>query len=71
MEALFHFPARLSGRIVGGTKRLMSGTLLQRYRRCRQVRESLGDDFDKLRPQEITRLLGVAEDEFQMRLPGA
>ena len=52
-------------------KRLMTGTLLQRYRHVRQWRESLGDDFDKLTPQEITRLLGVAEDEFQMRLPGA
>jgi len=52
-------------------KRLMTGTLLQRYRRVRQWRESLGDDFDKLTPQEITRLLGVAEDEFGMKLSGA
>ena len=51
-------------------KRLKTDTLLQRYRRLRRLRQSLGDDFDRLRPQEISRLLGVAADEFQMRLPG-
>jgi hypothetical protein len=52
-------------------KRLTTETLLQRYRRLRRLRETLGDDFDRLRPREITRLLGVAKDEFKMKLPGA
>jgi len=52
-------------------KRLTTETLLQRYRRLRLLRQSLGDDFDRLRPQEISRLLGVVEDEFDMRLTGA
>lgn len=51
-------------------KRLTTDTLLQRYRHLRQLRLSLGDDFDRLRPQEITGILGVAEDEFRMRLSG-
>ncbi|MFQ5802328.1 MAG: hypothetical protein ACE5JQ_05450 [Candidatus Methylomirabilales bacterium] len=51
-------------------KRLTTETLLQRYRRLRQLRESLGEDFDRLKPEEITKLLGVAEDEFQMKLAG-
>ncbi len=51
-------------------KRLTTNTLLQCYRRLRRVRHSLGEDFDKLRPNEITRLLGVAEDEFRMELAG-
>lgn len=52
-------------------KRLTTDTLHQRYRRLRRFRQALGLDFDKLRPLEITKLLGVARDEFQMKLPGA
>jgi len=52
-------------------KRLTTDTLRQRYRRLRRFRQALGPDFDKLRPLEITKLLGVARDEFQMKLPGA
>ena len=51
-------------------KRLTTETLLRRYRRLRRIRRLLGDDFDGLRPQGITALLGVAKDEFQMILPG-
>lgn len=51
-------------------KRLTTATLLQRYRRLRRIRETLGNDFDRLRPEEITKLLGVAKDEFQMELAG-
>lgn len=51
-------------------RRLTTETLLQRYRRLRRLRQALGDDFDKLRPQEISELLGVAEDVFQMKLSG-
>lgn len=49
-------------------KRLTTQTLLRRYHRLRRLRQSLGDDFDRLRPDEISKLLGVAEDEFQMIL---
>jgi hypothetical protein len=52
-------------------KRLRTETLLQRYRRLRWLRKTLGDDFDRLRPEEISKLLGVAEDEFRMKLAGA
>ncbi|MCI0409076.1 MAG: hypothetical protein L0191_11045 [Acidobacteria bacterium] len=52
-------------------KRLKTETLLRRYRQLRRVRRSLGDDFDRLKAGEISKLLGVAEDEFQMRLAGA
>ncbi len=51
-------------------KRLTTETLLQRYRRLRRLRRTLGDDFDRLRPEEISKLLGVAEDEFRMKLAG-
>jgi hypothetical protein len=53
------------------TKRIRTETLLQRYRRLRQLRKTLGDDFDRLRPEEISKLLGVAEDEFRMKLAEA
>ncbi len=50
------------------TKRLTTQTLLLRYRRMRRLRRSLGDDFDRLRPDEISRIVGVAQDEFQLKL---
>lgn len=52
-------------------KRLTTETLLERYRRLRKIRQSLADDFDRLRAHEISALLGVAEDEFQMEIPGS
>lgn len=50
------------------SKRLTTNTLFQRYRRLRQIRRQLGEDFDRLTPQEIAKLLGVAGDEFKMIL---
>lgn len=50
------------------SKRIKTNTLLQRYRRLRRIRKQLGEDFERLTPQEITKLLGVAQDEFQMIL---
>ena len=35
-------------------------TLLHRYRRLWKFRRKLGQDFDKLRPQEISAVLGVS-----------
>lgn len=52
-------------------KRLTTKTLLQCYRRLRRFRQYLGDDFDKVTPQEIAGILDVAKEEFQMRLSGA
>ncbi len=49
-------------------KRLTTRTLLGRYRRLRRLRQSLGDDFDRLRPNEISLVLGIAQDEFQLNL---
>ena len=50
------------------SKRLMTNSLLQRYRRLRRIRKQLGEDFDRLTPQEITTMLGVARDEYRMIL---
>jgi hypothetical protein len=50
------------------SKRLKTNTLLQRYRRLRRIRKQLGEDFDRLTPQEITTMLGVARDEYGMIL---
>jgi hypothetical protein len=52
-------------------KRLTTLTLLHRYRRLRQIRRSLGDDFDRLGPDGIARFLGVVRDEYRMILPGS
>lgn len=49
-------------------KRFSIRTLLQRYRRLWQIRQDLGSDFDKLEPQEISALLGIARDEFHLSL---
>ncbi len=51
-------------------KRLTTHTLVQRYRRLRKLRRSLGDDFDRLKPEEIAMVLGVVRDEFQLTLEG-
>jgi hypothetical protein len=52
-------------------KRIKTLTLLQRYRRLRQIRKLLGDDFDRLGPDGIARFLGVVRDEYRMILPGS
>ena len=52
------------------TKRLTTQTLLRRYRRLKEIRERLGEDFDRRTPREIAALLPVARDEFKMILPG-
>jgi hypothetical protein len=51
-------------------KRVRTKTLLERYRRLQTIRAKLGQDFEKLRPQEIAKLLGVVQDEFKMNLSG-
>ncbi len=52
-------------------KRVTIPTLLRRYRVWRSFREYLGkEDFDKLKPQELTKLFGVAKDESKRILPG-
>jgi hypothetical protein len=52
-------------------KRLTTKTLIQRYKRLREIRQRLGKDFDRLPPQAIAKLLGVVSDEFKMLLPDA
>lgn len=49
-------------------KRLSVATLLRRYRHVRRIREELGEDWGKLKAEELPKLLGVLEDEFQMKL---
>lgn len=53
------------------SKRITLETLLRRYRRFRRIRRTLGENFDRLRPQEIKALVEVAQDEFQITLPGS
>ncbi|MGH9792586.1 MAG: hypothetical protein ACRD5W_15365 [Candidatus Acidiferrales bacterium] len=52
-----------------GRDQLSTHSLLQRYRRFRRLRESLGADFDRLKPQQVAALLPVAREEFGFRLP--
>jgi hypothetical protein len=52
-------------------KRLKTDTLLKRYRSLRKLRWSLGEDFDRIAPEGIAKVLGVARDEFGMFLPGS
>jgi hypothetical protein len=52
------------------TKRITIRTLFQRYRRLQTIHTQLGADFEKLKPQEIAKLLPVVEDEFNMKLYG-
>ncbi len=42
--------------------------LLRRYRRWKQIRQKLGDIFDRLKPEEIAKLVEVAQEEFKMEL---
>jgi hypothetical protein len=74
---LHHHGGSVRGLVVGlsrwieqncSPKRLRTRTLLQRYRRLQKIREGLGDDFDRLTPQQVVRLLGVAHDELRMML---
>jgi hypothetical protein len=51
-------------------KRITTRTLLRRYHRLQAIRKRLGPDFEKLPPQEIGKLLEVAQDEFRMNLSG-
>ncbi len=44
-------------------ERLTTETLIRRYRRLRRIRAELKEDFDRLRPEEVAKLLGVARDE--------
>jgi hypothetical protein len=52
-------------------KRLTTKTLIQRYKHLREIRQRLGQDFDRLPPQAIAKLLGVVKDEFNVLLPDA
>lgn len=52
-------------------KRLRTKTLVQRYKRLREIRQRLGQDFNRLPPQAIAKLLGVVKDEFNVLLPDA
>jgi hypothetical protein len=51
-------------------KRITTATVLRRYRRLQTIRKRLGAEFEKLRPRDIEKLLGVAQDEFRMKLLG-
>jgi hypothetical protein len=76
-----HYHENQVGRLIQGlslwieetcsSKRIAHDTLLRRYKRLRQIRRVLGPDFDRLYPQEVSDLLGVARDEFKLMLPGS
>jgi hypothetical protein len=52
-------------------KHLSTKTLYTRYRRLKKIRDHLGNDFDRLMPEKIATLLGVAKDEIGLELPGS
>ena len=41
---------------------------LRRYRRVRKIQQKLREDFDRLTPEQLTKLIGIAEEEFQASL---
>lgn len=45
-------------------KRYSTESLLKRYMKLRDIREDLGDDFGRLRSDELLTFLPVVEDEF-------
>lgn len=49
-------------------KRFSVSILMSRYRRLQRIRRSLGPDFEKLTPSEISKLLGIVEEESSMKL---
>jgi len=49
-------------------QRFSVSTLMKRYRRLQRIRKSLGADFEKLTASEISKLLGIVEEEFSMEL---
>lgn len=52
-------------------KRLRTDTLMERYRRFQRIRKKLGEDFDRIRPDEIVALLPITRDEYKYILqPG-
>jgi hypothetical protein len=50
-------------------KAITLSELLQRYRRWQEIKRELGRDFDQLSPQEIDKMLKIAQDEYKMKLP--
>ena len=50
------------------SKRLSTDYLLRRYRRVRRIQSELREDFDRLTPEQLTKLIGIAEEEFQASL---
>jgi hypothetical protein len=51
-----------------GKEPLSTDSLVQCYRRVWRVRTQLGDDFDRLTPQQIARLISVAREALDLKL---
>lgn len=49
-------------------KDLTVRALLRRYRRWKKIREALGDMFDRLKPEQIAKLVELVEKPFAMKL---
>jgi hypothetical protein len=49
-------------------KRLSTEYLLRRYRRVRRIQRELQEDFDRLTPEQLSKLIPFAEEQFQMAL---
>ena len=51
-----------------GKRPLSTDSLIQCYRRVRRLRTQLGDDFDRLTPQQIAGLISVAMEALDLKL---
>jgi len=49
-------------------ERLALSYLLKRYRRVRRIKRELPEDFDRLSPEQLAKLINIAKERFQMAL---
>jgi len=50
------------------TERLALSYLLKRYRRVRRIKREFPEDFDRLSPEQMAKLINIAKENFKMVL---
>jgi hypothetical protein len=73
-----HYHERSIRRLVGGLSRwveevcggrhISNGALLRRYRHWKLIQRSIGPDFDRYTPEQISRMVATLERRFRMRM---
>lgn len=53
------------------SKQISKEVLLRRYRTFRKISKAMGEDFNRLRPQQIASLVPVASEELGLSIPGS